>query len=243
MKPWIVEVSEPRPLFLSPGGVGLPVAPLSTGKGSVRGGKLSRAGGTITCLKCGQQGHNQRSCKGQRHQGSHAPPQASQASSQASQAPPSSSQDSQAPPSSSQASQVFTRFTKSTAKFVPQRPATTKVKEMVTKAKDLFPDLFMNPSKGHQGVSKEMYRPWVAPKIAEMFRTRSVPKKDEDELEDSQWSLEFYEDYVPKKKVKSPGPIAVLGLQNKVTWMDMVKKMGIRGAGLGLVSRLSVCMV
>ncbi|GKC21416.1 mutator type transposase [Tanacetum coccineum] len=70
--------------------------------------------------------HNQRSCKGQRHQGSHAPPQASQASSQASQAPPSSSQDSQAPPSSSQASQVFTRFTKSTAKFVPQRPATTK---------------------------------------------------------------------------------------------------------------------
>ena len=31
-------------------------------------------------------------------------------------------------------------------------------------------------------------------------------------------------DYVPKKKVKSPGPIAVLGLQNKVTWMDMVKK-------------------
>ncbi|GJV19935.1 hypothetical protein Tco_1368955 [Tanacetum coccineum] len=106
--------------------------------------------------------------------------------------------------------------------------------------------------------SKEMYRPWVAPKIAEMFRTRSVPKsviewygyasvadyhadadywdnwqpEDEDELEDSQWSLEFYEDYVPKKKVKSPGPIAVLGLQNKVTWMDMVKKMGIRGAGI-----------
>ncbi|GJX47927.1 mutator type transposase [Tanacetum coccineum] len=92
----------------------------------VKRGKLSRAGGTVTCLKCGQQGHNQRSCKGQRHQGSHAPPQASQASSQASQAPPSSSQDSQAPPSSSQASQVFTRFTKSTAKFVPQRPATTK---------------------------------------------------------------------------------------------------------------------
>ncbi|GJV19936.1 mutator type transposase [Tanacetum coccineum] len=81
----------------------------------VKRGKLSRAGGTVTCLKCGQQGHNQRSCKGQRHQGSHAPPQASQASSQASQAPPSSSQDSQAPPSSSQASQVFTRFTKSTA--------------------------------------------------------------------------------------------------------------------------------
>ncbi|GKD92265.1 mutator type transposase [Tanacetum coccineum] len=40
----------------------------------VKRGKLSRAGGTVTCLKCGQQGHNQRSCKGQRHQGSHAPP-------------------------------------------------------------------------------------------------------------------------------------------------------------------------
>ncbi|GJX47926.1 hypothetical protein Tco_0273116 [Tanacetum coccineum] len=69
--------------------------------------------------------------------------------------------------------------------------------------------------------SKEMYRPWVAPKIAEMFRTRSVPKsviECEDELEIPSVVTEFYEDYVPKKKVKSPGPIAVLGLQNKVTW-------------------------
>ncbi|GJV99160.1 hypothetical protein Tco_1554412 [Tanacetum coccineum] len=81
--------------------------------------------------------------------------------------------------------------------------------------------------------SKEMYRPWVAPKIAEMFRTRSVPKSV------IEWygyaSVADYHadaDYVPKKKVKSPGPIAVLGLQNKVTWMDMVKKMGIRGAGI-----------
>ncbi|GKB57213.1 probable serine/threonine-protein kinase BSK3 [Tanacetum coccineum] len=63
--------------------------------------------------------------------------------------------------------------------------------------------------------SKEMYRPWVAPKIAEMFRTRSVPKSV---IEwDSQVVVpEFYEDYLPKKKVKSPGPIAVLGLQNKL---------------------------
>ncbi|GKD62205.1 hypothetical protein Tco_1299714, partial [Tanacetum coccineum] len=86
----------------------------------------------------------------------------------------------------------------------------------------------------------------VAPKIAEMFRTRSVPKSviewygyasvadyhaDADYWDNWQPEDED-EDYVPKKKVKSPGPIAVLGLQNKVTWMDMVKKMGIRGAGI-----------
>ncbi|GJX35850.1 mutator type transposase, partial [Tanacetum coccineum] len=36
-------------------------------------------------------------------------------------------------------------------------------------------------------------------------------------------------DYVPKKKVKSPGPIAVLGLPNKVTWLlQGEKKNGIR---------------
>ncbi|GJY95978.1 transposase, MuDR [Tanacetum coccineum] len=148
------------------------------------------------------QRHNQRSCKGQRHQGSHAPPQASQASSQASQAPPSSSQDSQAPPSSSQASKVFTRFTKSTA---------TR-KKNGSNAK--------GSSKPPSG-SKEIYRPRSVPKsILEWYGYDSVADYHADA------------DYVPKKKVKSPGPIAVLGLPNKVTWMDMVKKMGIRGAGI-----------
>ncbi|GJZ61827.1 mutator type transposase [Tanacetum coccineum] len=34
--------------------------------GMVKKGKLSRAGKSVTCNKCGQVGHNQRSCKGQR---------------------------------------------------------------------------------------------------------------------------------------------------------------------------------
>ncbi|GJY24777.1 mutator type transposase [Tanacetum coccineum] len=34
--------------------------------GMVKKGKLSRAGKSLTCNKCGQVGHNQRSCKGQR---------------------------------------------------------------------------------------------------------------------------------------------------------------------------------
>ncbi|GJR40746.1 hypothetical protein Tco_1216430 [Tanacetum coccineum] len=69
--------------------------------------------------------------------------------------------------------------------------------------------------------SKEMYRPRSVPKsILEWYGYASVADYHADA------------DYVPKKKVKSPGPIAVLGLPNKVTWMDMVKKMGIRGAGI-----------
>ncbi|GJS79274.1 transposase, MuDR [Tanacetum coccineum] len=69
----------------------------------VKKGKLSRAGKTVTCLKCGQQGHNKRSCKGQRQKGSasgsHAPPRApSQTTTHAStQASQSSTQPSQAP--------------------------------------------------------------------------------------------------------------------------------------------------
>ncbi|GJU68674.1 mutator type transposase [Tanacetum coccineum] len=74
---------------------------------------------------------------------------------------------------------------------------------------------------------------WRSATATTVQRPRSVPKS----------ILEWYgyasvadyhadADYVPKKKVKSPGPIAVLGLPNKVTWMDMVKKMGIRGAGI-----------
>ncbi|GJT07180.1 transposase, MuDR [Tanacetum coccineum] len=109
----------------------------------VKKGKLSRAGKTVTCLKCGQQGHNKRSCKGQRQKGSasgsHAPPQApSQTTTHASaQALQSSTQPSQAPQSStqpSQASQSSNRFTKSTTnrlsplkkKFVGPRPAATQ---------------------------------------------------------------------------------------------------------------------
>ncbi|GJX46037.1 hypothetical protein Tco_0271227 [Tanacetum coccineum] len=69
--------------------------------------------------------------------------------------------------------------------------------------------------------SKEIYRPRSVPKsILEWYGYDSVADYHADA------------DYVPKKKVKSPGPIAVLGLPNKVTWMDMVKKMGIRGAGI-----------
>ncbi|GJT06823.1 transposase, MuDR [Tanacetum coccineum] len=92
----------------------------------VKKGKLSRAGKTVTCLKCGQQGHNKRSCKGQRQKGSasgsHAPPQApSQTTTHASaQAPQSSTQPSQAPQSSTQplqASQSSNRFTKSTCVY------------------------------------------------------------------------------------------------------------------------------
>ncbi|GKA92650.1 mutator type transposase, partial [Tanacetum coccineum] len=70
--------------------------------GLVKKGRLSRTGKTVTCLKCGQQGHNKRSCKGQRQKGSasgsQAPPQApSQTTTQASaQAPQSSIQPSQA---------------------------------------------------------------------------------------------------------------------------------------------------
>ncbi|GJS45943.1 putative reverse transcriptase domain-containing protein, partial [Tanacetum coccineum] len=42
-------------------------------------------------------------------------------------------------------------------------------------------------------------------------------------------ALQVDADYVPKKKVKSPGPIAVLGLPNKVTWLlQGEKKNGIR---------------
>ncbi|GKE28317.1 mutator type transposase [Tanacetum coccineum] len=96
-------------------------------------GKLSRAKKTATCLKCGQQGHNKRACKGQRQKGSvngsHAPPQApSQTTTHASaQAPQSSTQP-------SQASQSSNRFTKSTAnklsplkkKFIGPRPAATQ---------------------------------------------------------------------------------------------------------------------
>ncbi|GKD22545.1 mutator type transposase, partial [Tanacetum coccineum] len=119
----------------------------------VKKGKLSRAGKTVTCLKCGQQGHNKRSCKGQRQKGSasgsHAPPQAPsqttthasaqapQSSTQPSQAPQSSTQPSQAPQSSTQplqASQSSNRFTKSIAnrlsplkkKFVGPRHAATQ---------------------------------------------------------------------------------------------------------------------
>ncbi|GKF33359.1 mutator type transposase, partial [Tanacetum coccineum] len=105
----------------------------------VKKGKLSRAGKTVTCLKCGQQGHNKRSCKGQRQKGSasgsHALPQApSQTTTHASaQAPQSSTQPSQALQSSTQPSQASNRFTKSTAnrlsplkkKFVGPRPAAT----------------------------------------------------------------------------------------------------------------------
>nr|XP_043620384.1 uncharacterized protein LOC122592259 [Erigeron canadensis] len=40
---------------------------------SVSGGKLSRVGKTVTCSKCGQKGHNQRRCKGQRPPGSSQP--------------------------------------------------------------------------------------------------------------------------------------------------------------------------
>ncbi|GKC51655.1 mutator type transposase, partial [Tanacetum coccineum] len=106
----------------------------------VKKGKLSRAGKTVTCLKCGQQGHNKRSCKGQRQKGSasgsHALPQApSQTTTHASaQAPQSSTQPSQALQSSTQPSQASNRFTKSTAnrlsplkkKFVGPRPAAQK---------------------------------------------------------------------------------------------------------------------
>ncbi|GJR68397.1 putative transcription factor interactor and regulator CCHC(Zn) family protein [Tanacetum coccineum] len=116
----------------------------------VKKGKLSRAGKTVTCLKCGQQGHNKRSCKGQRQKGSasgsHAPPQAPsqttthasaqapQSSTQPSQAPQSSTQPSQAPQSSTQPSQSSNRFTKSTPnrlsplnkKFVGPRPVATQ---------------------------------------------------------------------------------------------------------------------
>ncbi|GJV67663.1 mutator type transposase, partial [Tanacetum coccineum] len=112
-------------------------------------GRLSRAGKTVTCLKCGQQGHNKRSCKGQRQKGSasgsQAPPQApSQTTTQASaQAPQSSTQPTQAtaqaPQSSTQASQSY-KFTKSTAnrlspsktKFVSPRPAATQRKSDVS---------------------------------------------------------------------------------------------------------------
>ncbi|GJV60287.1 hypothetical protein Tco_1466387 [Tanacetum coccineum] len=99
----------------------------------------------------------------------------------------------------------------------------------------------MDPQSLQVG-QKEMYRPWVAPKIAEMFRTRSVPKsviewygyasvadyhadadywdnwqpENEDELEDSQWSLEFYEGLVPKKESEKPGPHCCFGTFDKV---------------------------
>ncbi|GJU94352.1 hypothetical protein Tco_1319108 [Tanacetum coccineum] len=84
--------------------------------GLVKKGRLSRVGKTVTCLKCRQQGHNKRSCKGQRQKGSasgsQAPPQApSQTTTQAFvQAPQSSTQPSQAsaqaPQSSTQPSQA-----------------------------------------------------------------------------------------------------------------------------------------
>ena len=67
--------------------------------------------------------------------------------------------------------------------------------------------------------SKEMYRPWVDPKIAEMFRTRSVPQSvieaygyasvadyhaDADYWDNWQPDSEDEDlDYIPPKKVKS----------------------------------------
>ncbi|GKG35091.1 mutator type transposase, partial [Tanacetum coccineum] len=36
----------------------------------VKDGKLTRKGGTVTCCKCGQKGHNKRSCKGPTFAGS-----------------------------------------------------------------------------------------------------------------------------------------------------------------------------
>ncbi|GKF54417.1 hypothetical protein Tco_0161327, partial [Tanacetum coccineum] len=77
--------------------------------------------------------------------------------------------------------------------------------------------------------SKEMYRPRSVPKsILEWYGYASVA------------DYHAYADYVPKKKVKSPGPIAVLGLPNKVTWLlQGEKKNGIRvsitGKGNGKV--------
>ncbi|GKE62391.1 transposase, MuDR, partial [Tanacetum coccineum] len=48
----------------------------------VKDGRLSRAGKTVTCLKCGEKGHNSRSCKGQRGAQSTVRPMPSQGGSQ-----------------------------------------------------------------------------------------------------------------------------------------------------------------
>ncbi|GKE49522.1 mutator type transposase [Tanacetum coccineum] len=65
----------------------------------VKDGKLTRKGGTVTCCKCGQKGHNKRSCKG---------PSASASASQPARAPSASasaSQPARAPSASASASQ------------------------------------------------------------------------------------------------------------------------------------------
>ncbi|GJS95655.1 transposase, MuDR [Tanacetum coccineum] len=55
--------------------------------GRVKDGKLSRAGKIVTCLKCGQKGHNSRSCKGQRGDQSTGRPMPNQGDSQYTQIP------------------------------------------------------------------------------------------------------------------------------------------------------------
>ncbi|GJU65958.1 mutator type transposase [Tanacetum coccineum] len=55
--------------------------------GMVKDGKLSMAGKTFTCTKCGQKGHNSRSCKGQRGGQSTRTPMPNQGPSQSTQIP------------------------------------------------------------------------------------------------------------------------------------------------------------
>ncbi|GJT05954.1 protein LYK5 [Tanacetum coccineum] len=55
--------------------------------GMVKDGKLSGYGKTVTCMKCGEKGHNRRSCKGQRGSQSTARQMPSQVGSQSSQRP------------------------------------------------------------------------------------------------------------------------------------------------------------
>ncbi|GJY48964.1 mutator type transposase [Tanacetum coccineum] len=55
--------------------------------GIVKDGKLSRAGKTVTCTKCGQKGHNSMSCKGQRGGQSTGTPMPNQGPSQSTQIP------------------------------------------------------------------------------------------------------------------------------------------------------------
>ncbi|GJX21440.1 mutator type transposase [Tanacetum coccineum] len=55
--------------------------------GMVKDGKLSRSGKIVTCLKCGEKGHNSRSCKVQRGSQSTARPMPSQRGSQPTQMP------------------------------------------------------------------------------------------------------------------------------------------------------------
>ncbi|GJT17944.1 hypothetical protein Tco_0876650 [Tanacetum coccineum] len=202
-----------------------------------RGQAKVRAGGTVTCLKCGQQGQTKDPARGQRHQGSTSPPQASQASSQASQGSIHlQSQDHKLRPSSSQSIKNFTRFTKSTGN--KKRRMVQYAQGAVSASSDhVNAGAIENGNEGSSkppSGSKEIYRPRSVPKsILEWYGYDSVADYHADA------------DYVPKKKVKSPGPIAVLGLPNKVTWMDIELKKWELGVlypqerqreGLGVVS-------